>query len=123
MAIQRHNFRKLDIWKDSISLASDVIKATRNLPDIEKFGLISQMNRSAVSIPSNIAEGTARKSNKSFVNFLEISLGSGFELESQLIISNNVNYIKQSEFEDLIRKSQSLQNRIFTFIEKLENEK
>jgi four helix bundle protein len=123
MAIQRHNFRKLDIWKDSISLATDVIKATRTLPDVDKFGLVSQMNRSAVSIPSNIAEGTARKSNKSFVNFLEISLGSGFELESQLIISNNVNYIKQSEFEDLIRKTQSLQNRIFTFIEKLENEK
>ena len=68
--IKRHNFRKLDIWKDSIVLASDIIKATRALPDIERFGLVSQMNRSSVSIPSNIAEGAARKSNKSFVNFI-----------------------------------------------------
>lgn len=119
---QRHNFRKLDIWKDSIVLATDIIKATRTLPDIERFGLISQMNRSAVSIPSNIAEGTARKSDKSFVNFLEIALGSGFELESQLIISNNVEYIKTKEFENLLSKSQSLQNRIYTLIEKIERE-
>ena len=120
--VQRHNFRKLGIWKDSILLASDIIKITKGLPDVEKFGLVSQMNRSAVSIPSNIAEGTARKSNKSFINFLEIALGSAFELESQLIISNNVEYIKNKEFENLVNKSQSIQNRIYTFIEKLEKE-
>jgi len=80
------DFRKLEIWKDSIQLVEEVYSITRKFPDTEKFGLTSQMNRSAISIPYNIAEGCSRSSIIEFSRFLEIALGSSFELETQLEI-------------------------------------
>ena len=73
-----HNFKKLKIWQESMTLVQENYKLTRSFPDIEKFGLVIQMNRSAVSIPSNISEGTSKSSDKHFNKYLEDSLGSAF---------------------------------------------
>ncbi len=82
-----HNYKKLEVWKESVNLVTEIYLLTDNYPDKEKFGLISQINRCAVSIPSNIAEGAGRSSKKEFALFLGYSLASSFELETQLIIS------------------------------------
>ncbi|MFC2109612.1 four helix bundle protein [Bacteroidota bacterium] len=77
-----HNFKELDVWKLSKDLCKEIYTATNNLPDSEKYGLVSQLNRSVVSIPSNIAEGSSRKSDKDFSRFIDIVLGSSFEVET-----------------------------------------
>jgi len=86
----KHNFKELLVWKKSIDLVKSVYQLTTSLPSEEKFGLISQMNRSSVSIPSNIAEGSGRTSDKEFLHFLNIAISSSYELETQLIISNEI---------------------------------
>ena len=85
--------KDLDVWKESIVLVKDIYSLTKVFPKDEIYGLTSQMRRCAVSIPSNIAEGSARNYDKEFIQFLYISLGSLSELETQLIISNEVGYI------------------------------
>lgn len=80
------NFRKLTVWQKGIEVVQMTYQLTKLLPINERFGLVSQMNRASVSIPSNIAEGCSRDSEKVFKNYLEISLGSAFELETQLEI-------------------------------------
>lgn len=82
----KHNFRELNIWKKSMSLVFETYKLTRELPNIEKFALVSQVNRAVVSIPSNIAEGTSRSTSKDFTRFLNMAMGSSYELETQLIL-------------------------------------
>ncbi len=91
--------KDLDVWKLSIDLVLKVYQCTKTIPTEEKFGLISQMKRSAVSVPSNIAEGAGRSSTKEFIRFLDIANGSLSELETQLIIAQKLNY---SETEDLV---------------------
>lgn len=110
-----HNFKKLKIWIDSMVLVSETYKITRDFPDFEKFGLVSQMNRCAVSIPSNIAEGSSKSSNKHFKQFLEIALGSSFELETQLIIAFNESYISEERFNNLEEKIKQIQKMISGF--------
>ena len=83
-----HNFKKLNIWVNAMSLVKDVYLLTSNFPKEEKFCLISQINRCSISIPSNIAEGSSRSSNKEFSHFIKIALGSLFELETQIILSS-----------------------------------
>ena len=89
---------RLDVWKRSIEFVSAIYRLTADFPDIEKFGLISQMRRSAVSIPSNIAEGAGRGSKREFRNFLSYSQGSIAELETQLIISERLHFISKDDF-------------------------
>ena len=84
--------RDLDVWKTSMELVSEVYRFTREYPKEELFALTSQIRKSAISIPSNIAEGAARSGNREFVRFLYIALGSCAELETQLLISKNLNY-------------------------------
>ena len=84
--------KNLDVWKLGIELVKDIYKITKDFPDDEKFGIISQIRRSAVSIPSNIAEGAARNSNKDYIRFLYIALGSLSEIETQLIIAKELNF-------------------------------
>lgn len=84
--------KKLDVWKESIKLTTEVYKLTQTFPDNELYGLTNQIRRSAVSIPSNIAEGCARQTSKETIQFLHISLGSVAELETQLIIATELNY-------------------------------
>jgi len=112
--INMHNFRELKVWQKSIDLAVDVYKATSCLPSDEKYGLTSQMKRGSVSIPSNIAEGSGRNSDKEFKNFLSISLGSGFELETQMIIANRLQLFNDSLTDDLTHKVSEIQKMIFS---------
>ncbi len=88
-----HNLKELKIWNKAIDLTVDVYKATASFPSEERYGLTSQARRSAVSIPSNIAEGAGRNSNKEFSNFLGIANGSSYELQTQLVIKQ-VKFIK-----------------------------
>lgn len=106
------DFRKYDIWTDAIDLSIEVYRLTDLLPSDERFGLSSQMRRAVVSISSNIAEGASRNSNLDFSRFVEISLGSSFELETQLIISLRRMYVSKEALDALLPKLHSLQRRI-----------
>ena len=108
------NFKKLDIWKNVIELTKLVYQLAQKLPSDEKFGLISQLRRSSVSIPSNIAEGASRKSDKDFSRFLMISLGSCYEIETQLLISFDLNFINKEKLEEL----QNFLNQIIKMMSK-----
>ena len=99
-----HNFRKLQIWIDGINLVDDIYNATDKFPKHELFGLASQMQRSATSVPSNIAEGSGKSSNKDFARFLSISVGSLFELETLVLIAERRGYIDNSQSQDLQNK-------------------
>lgn len=110
-----HNFKKLKVWTESMSLVSKTYKLTKSFPDFEKFGLVSQMNRCAVSIPSNIAEGSSKSSNKHFKSYLEISLGSSFEWETQLIIAYNEQYLSKEKFNELEQNIKQIQKMISSF--------
>ncbi|TVP44041.1 MAG: four helix bundle protein [Mongoliibacter sp.] len=107
-----HRYKELKVWQKAIDLAVEIYRITEKLPKEEKYGLVGQMNRSAVSIPSNIAEGAGRNSNKDFNNFLGIALGSSFELDTQAIISNRLNYINDQDFQHLENELEHLQNMI-----------
>ncbi|NIK92515.1 four helix bundle protein [Mangrovimonas sp. CR14] len=89
--------KDLDVWKKSMDLVVEVYAWTSGLPDSEKFGLMSQMRRAAVSIPSNIAEGSARKGDKELMQFLNIALGSVSELETQYLVVLRLQLLKENE--------------------------
>lgn len=93
--------KDLDVWKKSMDLVETIYKLTQKFPESEKFGLTSQMRRAAVSIPSNIAEGSARKGDKELIHFLHIALGSLSELETQYLIAVRLVFIEK---EDVIEK-------------------
>jgi four helix bundle protein len=102
----------LDVWKKSISLVTKIYAVTKSFPQTEIYGLTSQIRRCAVSIPSNIAEGAARSSKNEFGQFLSISLGSLSELETQLIVSNNLKYLETGDFNDLTSDLTSIRRMI-----------
>lgn len=104
-----HKYKELKLWQKSIDLVTRIYLTTKSFPETEKFGLISQINRSAVSSPSNIAEGAGRNSDKEFLQFLSIAHASSFELETQLIISKNLNYLSVEELELLIIQIEEVQ--------------
>ena len=96
-----HKYKELKIWQKAIELVTEIYSITGQFPDKERFGLISQINRASVSIPSNIAEGAGRNSTKEFLHFLSIAHASSYETETQLIISKNLNYLSPNKFEKL----------------------
>ena len=106
------NFRDYDIWIDAMNIVDKTYIIVDGFPKKEQFSLSSQITRSAVSIPSNIAEGAGRNTGKEFARFLDFSLGSAYELETQLIIAEKRKYIKQNEFNLIIKELVSLQKRI-----------
>jgi four helix bundle protein len=108
------NFRELNIWKDSVTLSVEIYALIKVFPKEEKFGLSSQMSRAGVSIPSNIAEG-CRGSNKELKQYLNIALGSSFELETQLEIAHRVGYVNMELYRSLMDKIQILQKRVNAF--------
>ena len=110
-----HNFKKLSIWVNAMSLVKDVYLLTSNFPKEEKFGLISQINRCSISIPSNIAEGSSRSSNKEFSHFIKIALGSLFELETQIILSSDFKMINDQDSNIILDKITTLQKMINGF--------
>lgn len=93
--------KDLDVWKQAMQFAQRIYVLTNDFPKTEQFGLVSQMRRAAVSVPSNIAEGAARQTNKEFIQFLYIALGSLMELETQLILSVEIGYLSKNDFEQL----------------------
>jgi four helix bundle protein len=111
----KHNFKNLNIWRLSIELANDIYILTDNFPKNEEFGLKSQIRRYTVSVASNIAESSSRSSNKDFNRFLEISLGSLYELQTQIIISSNRNYFELPKLEIIENKITELQRMISGF--------
>jgi four helix bundle protein len=115
--IGSHNIEKLIIWQKSVDLACDIYKITASFPAEEKFGLVSQMRRSGVSIPSNIAEGAGRGYNTQFAQFLSIASGSTNELFTQLIISNRLGFIHnidklKSQIEEIGKMNTVLRNKL-----------
>jgi four helix bundle protein len=108
----KHNFKNLKVWQKAKSLAVTVYGITADFPSEEKFGLISQIRRSSVSIPSNIAEGSARNSSKAFSNVLDISLGECFELETQFIIANEIGILNSENFEVVQNRLDEIQKMI-----------
>lgn len=114
-----HQYKKLDIWKRAISLATDIYEVTTNFPVEEKYGLVSQLRRCVISIGSNIAEGAGRNTSKDFKRFLNIAYASSCELETQLIIANNLDLLSDNTIKILSSEINQLQKMIFTFSQKL----
>ena len=110
------NFKELEVWKESRILAKDIYKLTSDLPENEKYGLVSQIRRCVISIPSNIAEGSAKDSQKDFLRYLQISLGSSFELETQLLLCNDLNLLKIEKTKIHLEAIELLQKRISSLI-------
>ena len=96
------NHKDLLVWQKSMKLSKYVYKITKNFPKEEQYGLVSQLRRAVVSIPSNIAEGAARKSDKEFVQFLHVSLGSVAEVETQLLLAKDFNYVETINMGKLV---------------------
>ena len=113
--------KELKVWQKGIELVKSVYEVTQSFPANEQFGLVSQMRRAAVSIPSNIAEGSARQSDKETIQFLHISLGSLAELETQLIIAEKLNYIKEPQ--TYLNKIIEIRSLILGLIKYLKNKK
>lgn len=103
-----HQFKELGIWKKSRLFCSEIYSITSSFPNDEKFGLTNQLRRASVSIPSNIAEGSSRNSNKDFSRFLEIAIGSAYEIETQLLIASDLGFIHQEKLELLITQLEEI---------------
>lgn len=114
-----HHFRKLNIWLKSVDLVTDIYRLTSTFPAHERFGLMSQMQRAAISCPTNIAEGSAKSSDKDFARFLEITHGSLLELETELIVAKSLEYIDIEKYEQYKEKIVGLQKMIYSFKERL----
>jgi four helix bundle protein len=113
-----HNYKELKVWKLSMTLVTSVYTITADFPNEEKFALVSQLRRSAVSFSSNIAEGSGRRTDKEFAHFLSISYGSQFELETQLLISSRVGFLSEKNAEKLFSDLSEIQKMTRSLIEK-----
>jgi four helix bundle protein len=120
-----NSYKELIVWQKSIELVTEVYVITKKLPADEKFGIVTQMNRTAVSIPSNIAEGWGRETSGSYLQFLRISRGSLMELETLILIIKNLNYITDDQYgllnEKITETSKILQGLIKSMNQKIVN--
>lgn len=114
-----NDFRKLEVWQLSKELSLSIYKVTESFPGSEKFGLTNQIRRSAISIPSNIAEGPGRNSKTDFNRFISIALGSSYELDTQLEIAFELHFISENDFVDLNNQLTSVKKMLFKFSEYL----
>ena len=113
------SFRELLVWQKGIELTKEVCSLTHHFPAEEKFGLVSQLRRAAVSVPSNVAEGQARRSSAEFSQFLSVSLGSLAELETQLIIASELGITSGTEIDPLLSRIHELQKMLHSLRSKL----
>ena len=113
--------KDLDVWKMSVSLVTLIYEVTKAFPKDEIYGITNQIRRSAVSIPSNIAEGAARQGDKEFIQFLYISLSSLSELETQLIISSNLKYLTLYEYESVMGRLEEIRKMLIGLIKFVKN--
>ncbi len=116
-----HNYRELNVWNKSVELATDVYSISKLFPVDEKFGLTSQVQRCAVSIASNIAEGAGRGTNSQFSYFLSVAYGSCYELSTQLTIANNLDYIDDESLFLIDSKITEIQKMIYRLRESFES--
>lgn len=110
-----NSYKELIVWQKSVNLVKDVYKGTQSFPNTEQYGLVNQLRRAAVSIPSNIAEGYTRGSTKEYIQFLRMSLGSGAELETQLHIAHELGFLDTNHFQEL----ESLTTEVMKMLNKL----
>lgn len=113
------NFRNYKVWQDAVQYATKVYKVTSEMPWFEKKGLCDQLQRAAVSISSNIAEGSAKPSNVEFAHYLDASVGSAYEVETQLFISKNVGYISENLYNELLIELQGIEKQLVGLIKVL----
>ncbi|WP_324691587.1 four helix bundle protein [Flavobacterium cheonhonense] len=112
-------FRDLLIWQKAMNLVTNTYQITQKFPKEELFGLTSQIRRSAISLPSNIAEGYGRDSNKEYLRFIKIVIGSLFEFQTQIEIAKNINYLNENEFKNLYEETRELEAMIISFSKRL----
>lgn len=103
-----HRFKDLEIWKKSRIFCSNIYSITSTFPNDERFGLTNQLRRTSISIPSNIAEGCSRNTNKDFSRFLEIAIGFAYEIETQLLIASDLGFINQENLETLSKSLEEI---------------
>lgn len=115
----RHNFRNLKIWQDGLQFFADSYRVTKKFPKSELYNLTSQMNRCALSVPSNISEGSAKSTDKHFKTYLETSLGSAYEWETQLEAARLIDLVEDQDYNNLLPRIQKLQRMIGAFIDRL----
>lgn len=113
-------YQQLIVWQKSVDLVVEIYTLTRRFPSDERFGLISQMQRSAISIPSNIAEGHGRKSDGDFARFLCIAYGSSSELETQILVSYRLNFISIKEYDEISIKITEIRKMLNKLISTLQ---
>jgi len=113
------SFKDLEIWKRGIKLVENIYAATQNFPKEEIYGLASQLRRAAVSVPSNIAEGFSRASNREYKQFLYVSRGSCAEVITQIIISRNLNYMEGGKADILLNETEEISKMTMSLIKKL----
>ncbi|WP_313385543.1 four helix bundle protein [Chishuiella sp.] len=116
-----HKIEDLIIWKKSIELVKQVYLICEKLPQDEKFGLISQIKRSVISISSNIAEGAGRNSNREFIHFLSITNGSSYELMTQIVLCIELDILKKTDTEKVINLINEIQKMNYVFQQKLKS--
>ncbi|MFH1829456.1 MAG: four helix bundle protein [Pseudomonadota bacterium] len=121
MSLRNHT--DLDVWKRAIEFVTSIYKATQEYPKEELYGLVSQLRRSAISIPSNIAEGATRQSTKEFIHFLYIALGSASEVDVQLVISRNLDYLLDKNFIALSAEREEISRMLSGLIKSLRSRK
>ena len=108
-----HDFKNLKVWQKAMDIAQVTYELCAQFPDAERYGLISQMRRAAVSIPSNIAEGAGRNSNGEFRQFLGIAAGSAYELETQFLLASRLLYLNETEVEPITAQLVELQKMLY----------
>ncbi|MFC5191562.1 four helix bundle protein [Algoriphagus aquatilis] len=117
-----HNYKELNVWKRSIKLCATIYKLTSNFPNEERFGLVSQMRRASVSVPSNIAEGGGRRTDREFLHFLGVAHGSICELESQLYVSVELEFVNFDQIDSITAELTEIQKMLYALIQKFENQ-
>ena len=115
------DFKKLLIWQKGFKIALDTYRITKEFPMDEKYGLSSQMNRASISISSNIAEGSSRRSEKDYFRFIEFALGSCYELESQLLIASELSFSDNVKLNQLLNEIDEEQKMLISFMKQLKN--
>ena len=113
------SYRDLIVWQKAMALVSEIYKFTRTFPKEETFGLTQQIRRSAVSIPSNIAEGNGRSTTPDYINFLHIARGSLFELQTQIELSRNLGFLSETSAPQLLATCNEIERMLNTIISKL----
>jgi four helix bundle protein len=119
----KHNFKKLTIWSDSMDLCDLIYNYTDTLPNKEKYNLVNQLERCAVSVTSNIAEGSGKRTSVHFAEFLKTSLTSSYEIDTQLLICERRKYGNETELKSILNKVEVLQKQISNFRDKIISEK